>query len=1094
MPPISTIETALTLQDRATPSIRRIRNEMGQLEIVARRAGDAMDSLSGPKEAADLEALARETRGVGQAVQTLKREATTAAPSLRLLGTELKGVGRSARDARVEVDRLHGALMRLRGVDARAQVHVGGVAASRAEVGALRSDLRSYGRQSPVAGVGAGALSGGGGSGLGGRVLTGIPGGGGGAGIGLALAALPLVQSVGGAAGALGASAAGAALGAGAVGAAGVGATALGLGAIASIAMPAKQGLQQVAQAQKTLNQATAEYGRNSEQAARARLKLDMAARAAPAGTAGLYRQATGLQRDWRRLTRPGQSALLGGAAGGIRQVRGVAPTLAGQANTIGQAAGAQLGQFAGFATAPTQMLAVRDLSGAFASNLDEAERTGEHLVSTFANIARASIPFFHQGMVWLDHWTAGWARSTSDITATRSTIGRYVGDLREFGHVAGDAGKLVRDLFAPGESEGHDLLGRFDQTLQTWDAWAQRNPGRLRAFFHQSADDVGQMAHFLGIAVRDINRLATALGPVFRMFLALANIGGGAGLLLPGALRAGAGRLFGSGGGGAAAGGGAGGGLLPVAVGGGARGVTAAEAGGVGYLAARTAGGGLATPERFTGAYGGVAGARYGAPVSQLGARATLAGRARGALSGAGRFAGGLLAVQGVLGGITTQGGPFTRVTGGLNAATFGLFPTEYSGGQYRQQGASQALGALQSAGIVSPFGGITGQTPAQIRRQIQQTQQRLGTQQQRLQDAVAGPLEQPVSALWGHGKPIRGEVHGQIGALEDALRKENKALADAMRQRNQILDEKSREQGDTLAVSFQKGFDIERRHGVGPEAAMQDAIDGMLKKLGHMRPAGAEVLGDDMLGWAKTMAKHNPKLRGVVDDLADAIEKRFRQLGKRVKVVNDTILTGSKSQWKEIETALEDPAEQAREKVSAAFTGIQREAVGAMELMGFSRAEAREAVKNVEQGVPVGAARGLAASGARYTGLAKTYGKTPGGGDGPGAGPPRPARSGDGPGGLPPLTVNPPDMSYSLSTTTVNAPRVTASSSVRVPPPSAPPASGGTTVHAHITVSPDFAGKHATKVIDRHLQVFAERVHEQVRSGDAELDDPLS
>jgi hypothetical protein len=52
---------------------------------------------------------------------------------------------------------------------------------------------------------------------------------------------------------------------------------------------------------------------------------------------------------------------------------------------------------------------------------LDEAEQIGEHMVATFGHIARASTPFFHEGMVWLEDWTGGWERSTKDIGALRA-------------------------------------------------------------------------------------------------------------------------------------------------------------------------------------------------------------------------------------------------------------------------------------------------------------------------------------------------------------------------------------------------------------------------------------------------------------------------------------------------------------------------------------------------------------------------------------------------------------------------------------------------------------------------------------------------
>jgi hypothetical protein len=1015
VPPASTIESAFVILDRASPAIRGIKREVKDLRQEAEKAGVALDHIAEPREITELRALAEQTQSLAHGVRDVKD--TLGGPSganaaLTRFGERVRTVGRDVDQLRVKVDRLTGSMDRLRAMDVRPRVNIDGIVEARAQLAALRSELRSFGRQSPTARVGvsgggfagaAGGLAGGGGGGGGGLRSVGLGSFNlsGGAGLGLLAAGLPIAQSLGGAAGAVGASLGGAALGAGTIGyAAGLPTAAAGVGALAAVVKPAQQGLQNLTKTQTAYNQAVQDYGRRSLEAARARRELNQAEAAAPAGSMPLLRQQAGLRADWARLTRPGQTALTGAATTILGQVRGAAPTLAADTTTVARATGTAGVRFGAFATDPQQMLVMRLLTTEFSRDLPAVERTAEHLVTTFGNVSRAALPFLHEGTQFVDHWTAGWAHSTADIRQTRDTMRPWVDDLRTASHLAGDTFKFVRDLFTPGEAQGRGMLQDLDSTIQRWDQFAQRNPDALRQFFRDGVRDTERLAHFLGIAVGDLHRMATAVEPLVGHFADLASLFGGTGLLLPTALRIGAGRMLNRDGQGGGGGGGGGGGMLPIFAGGrgggAASAVTTAEIAGTGYLAARGLGrlglsgyGALATPETFAARYGGIAGARYAMPeliaqrsygLSRFGTGALRAGGA------AARFAAPLALVAGGLGAAETPGPWYSRLTGGLHAATLGVVPVETGGSQQRATGAAQARAALQHLPV--------SMDPNVIRGNIAHIQQQLGVQRGRLDDAVSGALEQPITSLFGGKKrPVRGEVQGQIAQLQQALQAQNAVLKDGLRQRNVILDEQSREHGLNLSDSLQQAFGIETRHGKTPADALGDVLDQSLIKLRRMRPAGAKVLGDNMLAWADEMASKNPKLKGVVEDFTSSVERKFSRLGQHVKVVDGNILTGATTEWQQIGKALSDPAEQAREKVSAAFTAIQRQAIGSLEAMGYSARDARSILRSSETisrlsggrvsgASAVGAARGLNAAGQRYA----AQGRAARSGDGPG------------------------------------------------------------------------------------------------------------
>lgn len=980
MPPASTVESAFVLLDRASGPARGIKREFKGLREEAERAGDAIDRIGGVDEVRRLEALSRETRGLAGAVRSVKDEARGANPTLLAYTNRLRTADRETNKLVASTDRLAVSLRTLGTIDARPQVHLDGIAEARAELAALRRELRSFGRSSPTATVGVrrgGAIPPSGGGLV--RHGAGMAGSGGGGlrsvgvgslslrpslGLGVLAAGLPIAQSLGGAAGAGAATLGGAGLGAGAVGATGYAVAAAGVGALAAVIAPAKQGLKNLADAQTKYNATIADYGRKSKEAARARWELNQAEAAAPAGGAGLLRQRNALGQDWNRLTRPGQAALTGAGAHFLRGVRGRAPFLAGQANRVSKSAAAQGTQFGDFLLAPAQMRVVRQLTNEFSRDLGYAENTAEHLVTAFGNIARASLPFFHEGAKFVDHWTDGWAKSTGDITATRRQIGSYVDDLKTVARVGGHAAELVRDLFEPARGPGRGMLQDFDRTLVRWDAWAQRNPGKIQQFFKDSVSETEKLAKFTGEVVEDVHQLADLLGPVVGNFAQLGSIAGGAGLLLPTALRVGAGRFVGQRAGGGGAGGSGGGAGGAVAGGAGA----AVAIAGTSYLAARSGGvagrysigTSVARPEMFDARYGGFAPeSRYAMPVSQIGARTTAAGAARGALgrgaAATGRFVGPALAISGALGAATASGPWYERLTSGLSAASLGTISPVLGPESARQGGMSAAAGQL--AGL--PDGG----DPKTLRSNISRIQGQIAAQQKLLPQSTDSFWTRAFNVNPWRKEPIsRSNVQGKIAALEKALTGEQGTLHDAQTARTQILNEQSKLHGASLGDSLQQAFVTRTTRGpksgrLTPQAAMDNILHSTTQRMSGMKDAGASVLGESMLAWTKDMEKANPKLKGSVDQLAHYIEKRWSRLGKHIQVVDGQILTGTSSEWRSISRALSDPAEQALEKVANAFTAIQRQAVGSLMSMGYTRKEANAIVQGRESGGSAGA-----------------------------------------------------------------------------------------------------------------------------------------
>lgn len=301
------------------------------------------------------------------------------------------------------------------------------------------------------------------------------------------------------------------------------------------------------------------------------------------------------------------------------------------------------------------------------------------------------------------------------------------------------------------------------------------------------------------------------------------------------------------------------------------------------------------------------------------------------GAAAGAGRFLGPMAAVSALMSGLGTKGGIGDRLQGALSGATFGIIPAPVSADERAAKG-SAAAGRLISA---LPGGSSVEAQRAAIGRL---------TGDLRSQHAIARELS---------GGPFVHVMNAQMRASNDALeaelRRRQGVLEETLRAQRQQVKAKSIEHGDRLSEDLGRAFEI-RAHAVGPVAAMDKTTSLILHATRSMRPAGAKVLDDNMLRWARQQAKANPVLLGQVKKLETEIRSTWAGLGRHVAIVNATVLTGSTTEWKGIRTALATQTERAREDVSSDFTAIERQAVGSLTAMGFSASEARQLVRGAE------------------------------------------------------------------------------------------------------------------------------------------------
>jgi ribosomal protein L19 len=175
------------------------------------------------------------------------------------------------------------------------------------------------------------------------------------------------------------------------------------------------------------------------------------------------------------------------------------------------------------------------------------------------------------------------------------------------------------------------------------------------------------------------------------------------------------------------------------------------------------------------------------------------------------------------------------------------------------------------------------------------------------------------------------------------------------------QIAREKAR--ANTLLGQYGGAYQATYRRAGGGTTGASAAVSQVAGFVTRDLPA---IKGDEarrsyanqLLRWTTDMEKANPKLKAQLDDLRKRIVGAFGEAGTKVKVVNDTIVEGSKKTWKQFEGIISRHAERGEKNVSNSFQIILNKANAALRLMGFSPGQAALLIAAARGGPSSGAA----------------------------------------------------------------------------------------------------------------------------------------
>jgi hypothetical protein len=688
-----------------------------------------------------------------------------------------------------------------------------------------------------------------------------------------------------------------------------------------------------------------------------ARIALNKAIAKAPKGTLQLVKEAKAFRASWRHATRDGGEDIVKFGRMAIQTGFHLQGVLAKSANSSAAAFLREGTQFGKFLESNVTRQFIRSGTAIFDENLKNVRLTVQNILTTFGHIVQASRPFFKEFTDWVAKSTSGWARNTSNIGLLRDRISGMVDQAKKWGHLIGETGRLLRDLFRPGMKVGGGLVDSLSGQLESWDRWAKKNPQKIEGFFKRTADQTRGIARGLVKLIGFLNGMATAMQPILGGFLRLFNILGPISkVLLPiaGAMSsviggspelaaAGALLLARKKGPGAAAGAI----MNPLALLGLGRG--GGKAAGAGGAAAAALGGGLLANYKY------LRGGQISRATSLGTALAEGGGGLRGiggrALGAAGKFALPLALIAGGLGALSTPGTLTERVQGGLSSVTGGIIPGAIT------TAAARTAGGQSAAAVV---GGMHQGSVSDVNRNIAMLQRLYAGNKSRstrqtgsfLGMEFTGTIERALGAD-GRTKSEAAKNAEKAKVYRDALQQE----INLRRQLNaQLLVQKS-------AAGGAKAADEIRAFGIDSKLGSKNAV-------GHFKVSFAEdfkkrskegriALAQGVATFTATLAHGSNAQKAQARELNAYVIGKARDLGVGIANVDGLIVTGSERDWSRIRDTMGTRAEQAQERVARAFTSIQRQAVGSLQAMGLSPSEANALVNRADTSSAGAAAR---------------------------------------------------------------------------------------------------------------------------------------
>lgn len=311
-----------------------------------------------------------------------------------------------------------------------------------------------------------------------------------------------------------------------AVAGAGIGGFALSALGVGLILKPMIGDLQDAMKASKAYGDAVRKYGRDSSQAATAQEKLNSTLGDVGPQVRQAFAALGGMSDRWGRLTSSARPMFFDTMAHGIRAANKLMPMFARESVRAFSVAGRETQKWIDMVSGPEAQQGIKDLMSNFTAALPALSAGFRSLTAMLSRVSVSASKLLPSLTSGFKDWARSFEESVGSGFELDQKISRLVDHMRQVGHFAQSAGRMLAAFFNAGANEGSTLLTTLTNIFDRWTAWMNSADGQrgLAEFFSQANRSGSQFVQTLTTLGTLLFEFSQSFTPLSQGFLSVFN------------------------------------------------------------------------------------------------------------------------------------------------------------------------------------------------------------------------------------------------------------------------------------------------------------------------------------------------------------------------------------------------------------------------------------------------------------------------------------------------------------------------------------------------------------------------------------------
>lgn len=296
---------------------------------------------------------------------------------------------------------------------------------------------------------------------------------------------------------------------------------------IIAIAKPLVKELTDARKASMSYADAVRKYGEGSSQAKDKLEQLNNTLGNVSPRTRQAFKDFGDLNSQWQKLTQGARRPFFDTIAEGLRTAHALLPMFARESTATFKVAAQGVQQWMQQLRSPGARSAIQDMMSGFRRSLPAIMAGLSNIGAMLGHIGQSASHFLPGLSRGFEEWTRNLEESVGSGASLDSKMGRLIGHMRDLGHLAQSAGRLMVTFFNTGADSGDDMVRSLTRTLDRWNEFLKSTEGQkgLKSFFDDSARSTGHLMTALAQVGTVLFQLSRATAPISDALLKLLTV-----------------------------------------------------------------------------------------------------------------------------------------------------------------------------------------------------------------------------------------------------------------------------------------------------------------------------------------------------------------------------------------------------------------------------------------------------------------------------------------------------------------------------------------------------------------------------------------